>query len=384
MSMVAPPIRIIADDLTGALDAAAAFAQRHGAFTVRWDGVAPTDDARIAFDIGTREVSRGEAARRMQPAARRWWSGFAGLAFEKVDSVWRGHPAAEIAAAVRACDFEGAIVAPAFPEQGRVTRDGAQWVCDANGEQCVASDLVGDLRAEGLSARLEGAGDAFVLVCDADTLAALQAVVARHRDRGARVLWCGSAGLAHALAASFDAAGDANHAPNEHASVTGATPIVVLVGTDHPVAQAQADALAAMEGVIERWIDATAPDVHRASAANDDASIVLLRFAIPAASSRANAQLAIRRALKEVVPALPRPALAIVTGGETLRALADALGASALVVHGERATGVALAAWRDGAWGGLPLFTKSGGFGARNLLAELASIPHTPSFATRG
>jgi uncharacterized protein YgbK (DUF1537 family) len=111
---------LLADDLTGALDTAARFVSRFGAQRVTWKG-AWTAGAR---DLATREGTAAAAAAAHEacgPALRG-----ATLAFKKLDSLLRGHPAAELAACFRAGGFDHLVIAPAFPFQGRVTRHGRQ------------------------------------------------------------------------------------------------------------------------------------------------------------------------------------------------------------------------------------------------------------------
>src|SRR5512139_2754924 len=125
-------VRILADDLSGALDAAGPFASCDGAMCVYWevDRAAAHAGDRIALDSASREVDVGDAIARTRAAARALWAGRDGLAFLKVDSVWRGSPAAAVATASVEGRFDRVVVAPAFPEQGRVTHDGGQWVVE--------------------------------------------------------------------------------------------------------------------------------------------------------------------------------------------------------------------------------------------------------------
>ena len=241
-------------------------------------------------------------------------------------------------------------------------------------------------KRQGLAAAREGSasGSARVLVCDAADQQALEAIVLRHARDGARRLWCGSAGLAHALARALPGVGG-NTEPLAGAAGASHGPVLVLVGTDHPVAQAQAAALARVPGVHEHWIDLDRPDDDPAPsvAAAIEAPIVLIRFVVRPGEPRSRVAEQARCALTHEAPRLPRPRLVIATGGETLCALSDALGASELTVAGERCTGVPCGAWVDGRWAGIPLFSKSGGFGAPDLLASLAlnvappaAVPH--------
>jgi Sugar-binding N-terminal domain len=52
----------------------------------------------------------------------------ADLAFKKIDSLLRGHWAAELAEIVKSCTFRRIVLAPAVPAQGRLTRDGLQML----------------------------------------------------------------------------------------------------------------------------------------------------------------------------------------------------------------------------------------------------------------
>ena len=60
-----------------------------------------------------------------------------------------------------------------------------------------------------------------------------------------------------------------------------------------------------------------------------------------------------------------------VTGGETLRDLCGALGASHLEVDGEIEPGVPTSLLRGGAWDGQRIVSKSGAFGDAGFLARL-------------
>ena len=115
-------LAIIADDLTGALDAAAPFATR-GINTV----VALTPSALPeALGQGARVVSVSTNSREVTPDAAKQAVRLAvgmlprdTLLFKKVDSRLKGNIAAEL----DAIDHERCLVAPAIPEFGRITRN---------------------------------------------------------------------------------------------------------------------------------------------------------------------------------------------------------------------------------------------------------------------
>jgi uncharacterized protein YgbK (DUF1537 family) len=334
-------LRLLADDLTGALDSAAPFAAARG--PVRVVRQVPPDDAAddLALDSETRDAEAGEAARRAALLAP--WLAGASLAFKKIDSRLRGQPVAEIAATVAAGRFRTAVVAPAFPAQGRVTRGARQFVRRADGGwEDAGVDLRGGLEDLGLPVTTApprpGGG---VFLCDAATEADLAAIAARRPGLAHPVLWCGTAGLARALAGPAGAPRPAR-LPR---------PAVVLCGSPHPASRAQLAALPSAGAAIS---------VHRLQLADESPR---------GAAADALASLVARLAAGEP------PGSAIVTGGETLLRLCQALDATALTVLGEAEPGIAAARFVDGRWAGIPFVAKSGGFGDPFLLCRLLALP---------
>jgi D-threonate/D-erythronate kinase len=194
-------MRLIADDLTGALDTAAEFVPLTGPVSVYWNESLPKSiDGSAAFDSGTREKSETEAAATLVGMSS--YLASADIAYKKIDSLLRGHTMAELAACLRCELWDRCIVAPAFPHQGRITSGGVQFRVDA-GEWVPVADLVALLAEAGISA-LRGSTDAVlppgVNVFDAATDDDLRRVARVGRSASGRVLWCGSAGLAQALA----------------------------------------------------------------------------------------------------------------------------------------------------------------------------------------
>ncbi|MBN8902063.1 MAG: hypothetical protein J0H57_13605, partial [Rhodospirillales bacterium] len=230
-------VRLMADDLTGALDTAAELVPLTGPIATFWPEAIPaTLPAIAAWDSGTRELTSDAAVATIGPHLSALAA--AGLAFKKIDSLLRGPTLAEIAACLRSGAWDGAILAPAFPFQGRITRGGVQHRHAADGWEPVGGDLVARLQAEGVPARrgqvgVTPAGGAHVF--DAATDDDLQAVVATGVRASGRVLWIGTGGLAQALAAGLRAAQDAPIAPPPALPL----PILGLFGSDQSVTQAQ-------------------------------------------------------------------------------------------------------------------------------------------------
>src|SRR5690242_9523754 len=211
-------LRLLADDLTGALDSAARFATTSAPVAVIWQ--ASTAVGSVAMDSGTRDLPAALVPSRLQPFVPLLAAG--APAFKKIDSLLRGHVAQELAACLGA--FDHCVLAPAFPFQGRITRHGRQFVWGGNNWQDTGVDLQAELRQLGIA----------VQVRDAETEQDLHDLVDEARRLEGRVLWCGSGGLAGALA------GDA---PPPRPVL--ARPLLALIGSDHPVTRAQIAAVPA-------------------------------------------------------------------------------------------------------------------------------------------
>ena len=147
-----PTLRLIADDLTGALDTAVEFVGVYGPIAVeRSDALSNKLPDCLAIDSGTREKTAAEAEAIVGGIAPLLQG--ADLAFKKVDSLFRGPWAAELAACFRLGHWQHCILAPAFPHHGRHTRGGRQVLyAGKDAWRDVSGDLVARLRAEGLPA----------------------------------------------------------------------------------------------------------------------------------------------------------------------------------------------------------------------------------------
>jgi uncharacterized protein YgbK (DUF1537 family) len=174
------------------------------------------------------------------------------------------------------------------------------------------------------------------------------------------VLWCGTAGLARALAP----------APPPLEAVP-AEPLLAIVGSHHPASRAQLDRV---EGAHpELWIAvregaAEAGEVRGCLAARGAA---LVTFLLPDYMFDAEATRRLEAILAELLPRLDQPAGLFVSGSETLRGVVGALDTEALDVVGEVAPGLPASRLRGGLWDGLPVVTKSGPVGDAELLARV-------------
>ncbi len=344
-------LRLIADDLTGALDTAAEFAALCGPVPVRRD--AATIQGSLAIATGTRELPRAEAMARVAQAAPLLAG--ADIAFKKLDSLLRGHPMAELGACLRAGTWRSVVIAPAFPAQGRVTRGGKQLARDGAGWREVA-DLVALCADSGLRTQRAEPGAPLpdgIALFDAESEDDLARIAAYGRAAAGPVLWCGSGGLGRALCAAAPVRAD----------IAMRGPVLGLFGSDQGVTRRQLAACG------DQWLEIAEDTPTRDVAAALDRGVALLSVALPALP-RAEAARRIAACFARLLAALPRPGTLLVAGGETLGAVLDALGAT-VEAQGLVMPGVPRAVLRDGRWDGVDLVSKSGAFGGDMLWHDL-------------
>ena len=304
-------ILIIADDLTGAAECAAACAL-YGldAFVILDHSARIPPGEVIAFDANTRRMPPEEAAAETARILRRYP---AGIVYKKIDSTLRGNVRAEVAAALEAYRASGhsqaiAVAAPAFPAMGRITRDGRQFARGAALENGNLRELLSD-----------------AVICDAESDDDLRSIA--RQWIGHNVLWVGSAGLIRFLP---EAAGLEREPPPAAPRIAG--PIIFAAGSPTERSREQVAALR--------------------EEARGSCDIVITGEAEVVASKVAK--------YAESMGAL------IVTGGETARAVLRGLGVAALRSLGELETGVPISMAESPRR--FPVITKAGDFGNRETL----------------
>jgi uncharacterized protein YgbK (DUF1537 family) len=360
------PWHILADDLTGALDSAAAWADA-GDVPVFLDEPGPSAQAVQVVATGTRDVPPASLPALLTPSLD--WLVATGSAFKKIDSLLRGNTFTELAWLMRSGRFAGVVFAPAFPAQGRFTAQGRHWVAPPHhpyGPRTHehAGTLVQAFADVGLSTRLpirvqDSLQDAGKVVIpdilndhDLDQLATLTA-----GPQAQPWLWCGSAGLAWALARQAAVA-----APATAARVALPVPAqgltLMLTASRHPVLR-------------EQWHHLPPPK----------ACTELLDLAEAQPLSPAEAQARLTQRMHTVVTTRPRPTTLVVVGGDTLLALCRAASVRSLQAGASPRAGWGRARLVGGRWDGLTCYSRSGAFGPPDdlhaLLATLALSPHT-------
>jgi uncharacterized protein YgbK (DUF1537 family) len=404
-----PHILIIADDLTGAADTGAGFANAGWLTLIILDPTAQTPDSDVlVVSTESRDLAREAAAARVRRTVYETYRQGEGQAkpfyvYKKIDSTLRGHPEAELATVMDVLGLERALIAPAFPDQGRTTV-GGQLLVDGVpvedtpfGREVACSDLLAlfqtgrliDLKGvrRGPDAICEAldASQSGVVIADAETDADLVAVAQAALRCGVR-LWCGSAGLARALAdvlqyqSSRRIVTSGDQRPElpiraepstlvEHISSRPPGSVLVVAGSRHPrtvrqveVAQGWgATVIQAKVGTVERTIQQAARRLAH------DEHVILT----PADDSPFDGQ-AVADALAELTRRLVTGGHVgglVLTGGDTAAAVCAALGGSALWLRGETQPGIAWGVLLGGVLPGLPVVTKAGGFGADEALA---------------
>jgi uncharacterized protein YgbK (DUF1537 family) len=356
--MSAPVLRLLADDLTGALDTAAEFSALCGPVPVRWDA-APAAGS-LALCSSTREAPRAAAIAAMHAMV----PALAGaeIAYRKLDSLLRGPVAAELAACWASGHWRHCVLAPAFPAQGRIARGGRVLARQPEGGW--APIAMPDWAAEGLSLR-PGDPDAplapGITWFDAESDQDLARVAALRRRTTGPVLWAGSGGLARALA------GAAQVRPE--ARLEG--PVLGLFGSDQAVTARQLAACG------PDWVPlASAAAAPRIAGQLEARGAALVSLALPPGLGRAEAAQRIAAEFGALLRALPRPGTLLVAGGETLRSVCAALGAEALRTEGLVMPGVPRSRLMGGTWDGLLVISKSGAFGGDALWRDLLAAPH--------
>jgi uncharacterized protein YgbK (DUF1537 family) len=322
----------------------------------------------LAVTTESRDLPPAEIRQALSALAATFPVDSAALVFKKIDSTLRGNTGIEIVAALESFHCDAAVVCPAFPGMRRIVERGvlsvtgvpefqpihvAQRLQLQSGHPCGASrsDRIAELLRSG--ARVVSV-DA---TCDED----LDRIAATLLPMGRRVLWAGSAGLASALARLVGEQSDPPPVPAR----SGAT--LFCIGSDHAVTLAQQDALlAGRASALVHLHGAARQSICAALARGEHVILRIPRGQVPAET------------LREWIDGLPLAAL-VLSGGDTASLVCRAAGVQRIELCDEIVSGVPRGILHGGAFDGLPVATKSGGFGDRDTLIHVADFFHAPS-----
>jgi D-threonate/D-erythronate kinase len=346
-------LRLIADDLTGALDTAAQFTGRIGPLPVLLDRMTAAPEASYALNLSCRDGDERTAVARTRDSLG-CYSG-ADLAFKKIDSLLRGHWAAELAEIVKSGMFRRIVLAPAVPAHGRQTRDGLQMLAQSSGDPVLIKDVVAELKRHGVSSR---GVDCEIVLADAESDADLDAIAKRYADEPA-TLWCGAAGLARALA---------QEPPRVARRLT--QPHLVIVGSRHPVTLRQLEVLGGERLGLLTPMAAEPSFVSRVQTTLETFGCCVVLPALPSGLTELEAAERIAGGVELLSGRLPPLGGLTVIGGETFAGACRALKATRLRVDGEFLHGVPASRMESGLWSGTFCASKSGAFGEPDWLLK--------------
>ena len=381
-----PRVLIVADDLTGAMDSAGPFAT-FGietwvvAVPTRCDPASVKSARVVALNTDSRHLPGSQAAVRVREIVRDFGVGGFDVIVKKIDSTLRGNVVAETMALLDVSGRREAVVAAAFPAQGRTVRggvvhvDGTPLAHTAFAKDALSPPPLAPLQQvfaaakPGLRVTAATPSDAFaagtdIWIADSEIDADLERIVRTVAARMDTVLMVGSAGLTRALAlVCFDG----HAAPSGPQHVTG--PIVFAVGSRAARSGEQVEFLAAEPDTkVLRAANGRLQGVDIPAARN----LVLKATSDDAGRERDAAHVAADMAKHAIEIARNAHAQAlVVTGGDMAMAILTASDNPAVQVLGDLMPGIAYARIHlEGApiW----LVTKAGGFGGRDTFREIA------------
>ena len=381
-----PRVLIVADDLTGAMDGAGPFAAAGVetwvvAVPMRCDPATLKSARVVSVNTDTRHLPAALAAARVRDIVGHLGAGGFDIVVKKIDSTLRGNVVAETMALLDISGRREAVVAAAFPAQGRTVRGG---VVHVDGRPLAQTDFAKDalsppplaplqevfalakpgLRVQTVTAApaLHGAAD--VWVADSEVDADLTGIVTRFAARANDVLMVGSAGLTRALALVCFDGGPAPASPQR---VTGT--IVFAVGSRAMRSAEQVESLSTEpETTVLR-----APNGRLQSGKIPSAQNLVLKATADEAGHEGDAERVaadMARHAIEIARSAKAEAL-VATGGDTAIAILAASDNPALQVLGDLMPGIPYARIRLGGKS-LWLVTKAGGFGGRDTFRDVA------------
>ena len=342
-------LAIIADDLTGAVDAAAPFA-RDVPVDVFWSRQAT--GRRYAVSTSSRDVDETLARCRVDAALVDAVG--TKLVFKKIDSLLRGNSLVEIAQCCLHSTYASVVITPAFPDQGRIVREGSLHASGSSQPPAPIRIALPGRRAVSPVGPDRPWPERGIVLCDAETPADMADIVVRARRMDRPILWCGSAGLARALATAGET------------EIARPRPDMIVIGSRHEASRRHVDALSSAPAI--RVLTVREPDDIRA--AEDGGKRQVITFD-PADGSLAGIDNIQRQSFRRLSERDLWPAVLVVVGGDTLLRVVESAGVDQLVVLGEWAPGVALTRAKGGSLDERFIYTKAGAFDDLGLFDSL-------------
>lgn len=440
-------IGIIADDLTGACDAALQFfsskTSPHILLTSEWseqlaEKLLSAEDSMPGHQVWSinthsRHLNAEKAVAQIDQAVKTCQNhlGIENF-YKKIDSTLRGNIAQECLAVLEAIEGHCAVIAPAYPQEGRRTVGGYQLVRGIPIEKTVVArdplfpvrqshipallasmvepKLVGYIP---LSLVLHGAGPILLrlkeliqdgkklVVIDATSTEDLEqiALAIQNIQKSSRILPCGSAGLAKALAAQWQSKPETDQKADIADAVTlPESPILIVSGSNTDTTRQQLTSLvenytyfgqgsqlrvfdltaeqllglSPVEKIVEQVVEALGRHntVLLSSAFKEGAYAKTIELAQEHQLSPQEASQKAQTVLANMTVAITqtRPTTKLIlTGGETTESVCNALNIQALQVVAEAHKSIPLLSDKTGRC----VVSKSGGFGNQVALASV-------------
>ena len=394
-----PQITILADDLTGAADAGGFFGNLGLTTIVRLDHNTSYAGDAVILNTHSRHLSPEEACQQNIHAVQSLWpsekSPPSGWIFKKIDSTLRGHPGAELRAIMETLNYTHALVAPAFPDQGRTTVDGKQLV---NGQPLEHTHLDDQVPSSSLQAffaphtlghqiknidlslvresadavaRLLQEQTPAIYIADAETEEDLR-TLAKAAVAGNIRLLCGSAGLSRVLGQVLSLR---SRVPAPSVPIPKEGPILIIAGSCHPATLRQIEYAGFSGSVV---LSPTSLDMETAQSVGSYLSqgqdVILSAENIERQPSH-NQKIALSFGwLTNRVTEKAGIGGLVLTGGDTAMAVLQSIECRAIWLHGEIEPGIPWGQLLGGSQPGLPVVTKAGGFGSDQSLTNALSF----------
>lgn len=407
--MTEKSLGIIADDLTGALDTGVQFSKWGLDSMVTLTDSLQSHVACIVINTDSRALPLPEAEERVRRAVRLLHGR---LVYKKIDSTLRGNVGGELAVALDELGAEKALVVPAFPANGRTTlggrllvrgvpleqtgigRDPRNAITDSYIPTLLRSQIqepVGLVKLEEVDRGPEavcaavGCAPERIIVLDATGEVHLAHIaLAVLRSSGAW-LPVGSAGLAEGLAPALGLSKNDNRREPAGGRPGGQPrgPLLVVAGSRNDVTAAQLrKAMAALElAVIEPEVQhlvaedeaERAGEVARVAAAAGQSlaagrpTLVTTCFGAIVPGGSLPIAVGLGEIARSIMSEHPVGGL-FLTGGDIAFQVCCALSGQALKPVAEVVPGLPASLLSGGAWDGLRIVTKAGGFGKKDAI----------------
>lgn len=408
---------MIADDLTGSIDASVPFSSAGVELITTPDealsteNLSSTDNAMVTINSDSRHLSSFAAYMRVGSLVEKAASSTTRIIFKKTDSILRGNIAAELTAVWEKCGRSCLHFLPAWPSMGRITVNGIHCIDGTPvSESRLGQDPFDPVRTSSIKELLatqEGvpilhvhtgdpvpthfSGIAFYDIESEEQMRQRSLDILRHAPAHQPLLLAGCAGLARALAQLLEL----NQAKSPQVAVDSSH-LMVLFGSVNPVSQRQC-AYATEQGAQGFYIseaqklDANFTTSEKGAALcaaahqswhTNDITVVDATSYEPKSQRAANDVRALISEniskLLEAVVGTEKSGAIFVAGGDVLLSYLLRLSRPKVRLLGELFPGIVDT--EVTAYGrALRILTKSGGFGSEDIICRVAEKLRTTS-----